>query len=78
MHLVLALGAEERFTVLVGLLLAVLTLLGGVIRSGWKAANVVIGQLEATKDNTAAIHELTVAFKEQADRISALEQRGHQ
>jgi hypothetical protein len=78
LHLVLALDPTgERFSVLLGLLLAILTLLGAMIRAGWKGVNVVIGQLEATQDNTAAIHELTEAMKEQAARISALEQRGH-
>lgn len=75
LHLVLALDpAGERFTVLLGLLLAILTLLGAMIRAGWRVVKAAIGQLEATRENTTAIHELTQEMKKQNDRISVLEQ----
>lgn len=65
-HLILALTPEERWLTLLGLIAAILGLLGTLVRVGWKVFRAVDGQLEAMDANTRALRDLT-------KRVDALE-----
>lgn len=64
-HVLFALSAQERWLTLLGLITAVLGLLGIIARFAWRIFRVVDSQLEAMAANTRAIVELT----ERVDRL---------
>lgn len=66
-NIVIALDSLTRWATIMGLLAAVITLLGILIKGTWKIFRAVDGALESLSENTKAIRQLS----ERMDRMEA-------
>jgi len=57
-----SIGALARFEILIGFLLALITLLSVVGRTIWKVTGLIREQVDATKANTKAIRQLVIGL----------------